>query len=200
MSRRTQLLLVFAAALALTLGGIAAMTLLKDAEVARSTGTALVGGPFTLTSQTGKRVSDADFRGQYMLVVFGYTYCPDVCPAELQVMSAALDEMGQKAERVQPVFITIDPERDTVAALKDYMTHFHPRFVALTGTPEEIAAVAKAYRVYYARAKGGGETDYLMDHTSIIYLMGPDGAFVKHFPYGTDAKALAEGIAAAIGS
>jgi protein SCO1/2 len=200
MSRRTQLLLVFAAAFALTFGGIAAMTLLKESGGPRSTGTALVGGPFTLTSQTGERVSDQSFRGRYMLVAFGYTYCPDVCPAELQVMSAALDSLGARADRLQPVFITVDPERDTAAVLREYMTHFHPRFVALTGTPKEIADVAKAYRVYYAKAKDGGETDYLMDHSSIIYLMGPDGSFVKHFPYGTDAKALAEGLAAAIGS
>lgn len=200
MSRRTRLLIVFAAALALTIGGIAAMTMLKDTRTARSTGTALVGGPFSLTSQAGERMTDGNFRGRYMLVAFGYTYCPDVCPAELQIMSAALDELGAKAERVQPVFITIDPERDTVEVLKDYMGHFHPRFVGLTGTPEEIAHVAKAYRVYYARAKDSGTTDYLMDHSSIIYLMGPDGSFVKHFPYGTDAKALADGIAAAIGA
>lgn len=200
MARRTQLILVFAAALALTLAGIAAVALLKDPQVVRSSGTALVGGPFALTSQTGERVSDSAFRGRYMLIAFGYTYCPDVCPAELQVMSAALDELGSKADAVQPIFITIDPERDTVTQLKDYMTNFHPRFVGLTGTPEEIADVARAYRVYYAKAKDGGATDYLMDHSSIIYLMAPDGSFVKHFPYGTDAKSLAEGIAAAIGA
>lgn len=200
MTRRMQLVLIFAAAVALTLAGVAATFLLRDAPLQQSSGKALVGGPFTLTSHTGERVSDSKFRGRYMLVAFGYTYCPDVCPAELQIMSAALDELGKDAEEIQPIFITIDPERDTPAVLKDYMTNFHPRFVGLTGTPEEIAAAARAYRVYYAKAKDSGTTDYLMDHSSIIYLMGKDGEFLKHFPYGTDAKSLAYGIRTAIGS
>lgn len=165
---------------------------------AAGVGEALVGGPFTLTDQTGKRVSDADFRGRYMLVSFGYTYCPDVCPAELQVMSAALDRLGADGDRITPVFVTIDPARDTVEVLAEYMQHFHPRFVGLTGSEEEIAAVARAYRVYYARAKDSGEgSDYLMDHSTIVYLMGPDGKFVKHFTYGTDAGALADALRAA---
>ncbi|MGE0212636.1 MAG: SCO family protein [Parvibaculaceae bacterium] len=200
MTRRTQLVLVFAAAVALTLAGVAATFLFRETGEARTSGKALVGGPFTLTSQNGEKVSDAQFRGHYMLVAFGYTYCPDVCPAELQVMSAALDQLGAKADEIQPIFITIDPERDTVPVLKDYMSHFHSRFVGLTGTPEEIAAAARAYRVYYGKAKDSGTTDYLMDHSSIIYLMGKDGAFLKHFPYGTDAKALADGIVAAANS
>jgi protein SCO1/2 len=197
MTRRSQLILVFAAALVLTLAGFAALTY-RGRPLPIVTGKAQVGGPFTLTSQTGERVSDDKFRGKYMLVAFGYTYCPDVCPAELQVMSAALDQLGPKAERIQPVFITIDPARDTAPVLKEYMANFHSRFVGLTGSPEEIDRTAKAYRVYYAKAKDSGTTDYLMDHTSIIYLMGPDGEFVKHFPYGTDAKALADGISAAM--
>ena len=159
-------------------------------------GSALVGGPFTLTDHKGKRVTDQDFRGRYMLIFFGFTYCPDVCPSELQVMSAALDELGPKAEKIQPIFITIDPARDTPEAMKLYVANFHPRMVGLTGSPEDIAQVAKAYRVYYARAKGSeNQPDYLMDHSTILYLMGPDGKFVKHFTYGTDAK----GLAAALG-
>lgn len=162
-------------------------------------GTALVGGPFTLTNQDGKRVTDQDFRGKYMLIFFGYTYCPDVCPSELQVMSAALDEMGPEADKIQPVFITIDPERDTPETMKIYVSNFHPRLVGLSGSAEDIAAVAKAYRVYYAKAKGTEDkSDYLMDHSTILYLMGPDGKFAKHFAYGTDAKALAEGLKQAI--
>lgn len=159
------------------------------------TGTALVGGPFTLTDHNGKRVTDQDFRGKYMLIFFGFTFCPDVCPSELQVMSAALDELGPKGDKIQPIFITIDPERDTPEAMKIYVSNFHPRLVGLTGSPEDIAAVAKAYRVYYAKAKGTEDKpDYLMDHTTILYLMGPDGKFVKHFTYGTDAKSLAEAL------
>jgi protein SCO1/2 len=158
-------------------------------------GTALVGGPFTLTNQDGKRVTDQDFRGKYMLIFFGYTYCPDVCPSELQVMSAALDQMGPEADKIQPIFITIDPARDTPDTLKIYVSNFSPRMVGLTGSGEDIAAVAKAYRIYYAKANGQeNQKDYLMDHTTILYLMGPDGKFVKHFTYGTEAKALAEAL------
>jgi cytochrome oxidase Cu insertion factor (SCO1/SenC/PrrC family) len=158
-------------------------------------GTALVGGPFTLTNQDGKRVTDQDFRGKYMLIFFGYTYCPDVCPSELQVMSAALDQMGPEADRIQPIFITIDPARDTPDTLKVYVSNFSPRMVGLTGSDEDIAAVAKSYRIYYAKAKGTeNQKDYLMDHSTILYLMGPDGKFVKHFTYGTEAKTLAEAL------
>lgn len=162
-------------------------------------GTALVGGPFTLTNQDGKRVSDQDFRGKYMLIFFGFTYCPDVCPSELQVMSAALDQLGSEADKIQPIFISIDPARDTPEAMKIYVSNFHPRMVGLTGSAEDIAAVAKAYRVYYAKAKGSENSpDYLMDHSTILYLMGPDGKFVKHFTYGTEVKGLADGLREAI--
>lgn len=199
MLRRSHVLAIAILLLAAGIAGYTAFQVAKPPQ-ATVTGKALVGGPFSLSSHTGERVSDKDFRGRYMLVTFGYTYCPDVCPALLQVMSAALDELGEEATRIQPIFITVDPERDTVAHLKDYMAHFHPRFLGLTGTTEEIAAVAKAYRVYYARAGDKDGADYLMDHTSIVYLMGPDGEFVKHFTYGTDAEALAAGLSAAIGS
>jgi cytochrome oxidase Cu insertion factor (SCO1/SenC/PrrC family) len=162
-------------------------------------GTALVGGPFTLTDQNGKRVTDQDFRGKYMLIFFGFTFCPDVCPSELQVMSAALDQMGSEADKIQPVFITIDPARDTPEAMKVYVSNFHPRLIGLSGSEADIAAVAKAYRVYYAKAKGTeNQTDYLMDHSTILYLIGPDGKFVKHFTYGTEAKGLAEALRQAI--
>ena len=161
-------------------------------------GEALVGGSFNLTDQTGRRVTDKDFHGKFMLVYFGYTYCPDVCPTELQVMMAALDSMGPKAERITPIFITIDPARDTVETMKSYVENFGPRLVGLTGTAEEIAAAAKAYRVYYAKAGDASSPDYLMDHSSIIYLMGPDGKFIKHFTYTTDAVKLAEGLGEAL--
>jgi protein SCO1/2 len=185
--------------LALLIGGVA-LTRVPDNGTVLTTGKALVGGPFRLTDQHGKTVSDTDFRGKYLLVVFGYTFCPDVCPAELQVVTAALDALGPPAERIQPVFITIDPERDTVSQLALYAGNFHPRLVLLTGSSAEIADVAKAYRVYYAKAEGSANAgrDYLMDHSSIIYLMGPDGQFVRHFTYTTDAAALAEQLKQAI--
>jgi protein SCO1/2 len=162
------------------------------------TGTALVGGPFELTDQNGHRVTDKDFLGKYPLVFFGYTYCPDVCPSELQVMSAALDELGSTADRIQPIFITVDPARDTPEVMKEYVSNFHPRMIGLTGSASDIAKVASVYRVYYAKMGKEGDPDYLMDHSSNIYLMGPDGKFVRHFTYGTDIKALALGIREAI--
>jgi cytochrome oxidase Cu insertion factor (SCO1/SenC/PrrC family) len=171
----------------------------NPSHTARGTGTALVGGPFTLTDQTGKKVTEKDFLGHYMLVFFGYTYCPDVCPTELQVMSAALDSLGSKADKIQPIFITIDPQRDTPEVMKQYVANFYPRLTGLTGSSEEIAAVAKAYRVYYSRVDGKSGTDnYLMDHSSIVYLMDANGTFLKHFTYTTDAAELAKAIEAAI--
>ncbi|HYN00432.1 MAG TPA: SCO family protein [Aestuariivirgaceae bacterium] len=185
---------------AAVIAGVAGYSSLKPGQGPISSGTALIGGPFQLTAHTGARVSDKDLEGKYLLIFFGYTYCPDVCPTELQVISAALDQLGDKAKDIQPIFITIDPERDTPDALSKYMPNFHPRYLGLTGSPEEIDRVAKAYRVYYAKAKEVEEGDYLMDHSSIIYLMDKQGTFLKHFSYGTDAKALAAGIEAAIES
>jgi protein SCO1/2 len=164
------------------------------------TGTALVGGAFEMTDQDGRRVTDKDFLGKYMLVFFGYTYCPDVCPSELQVMSAALDELGSEADAIQPVFVSIDPGRDTPAVMKEYVSNFHPRLMGLTGSPEDVARIASAFRVFYASRKvADGPDSYLMDHSSILYLMGPDGKFLRHFSYGTDVKALAAALRDALG-
>lgn len=161
-----------------------------------STGKALIGGPFTLTEHTGRRVTEADFKGRFTLVYFGYTYCPDVCPAELQVISAALDQLGTKAEKVTPVFITIDPERDTVELMKDYVSNFHKSLIGLTGSVKEVRAAARAYRIYYKKsAEEGSSDDYLMDHSSIVYLMSPEGEYLTHFAYGTGVDKMAKGIA-----
>ncbi len=150
-----------------------------------STGTAQVGGPFTLTGPDGKRVSSSDFRGRYMLIYFGYSFCPDVCPTTLAVMSEALDKAGPAGRRVVPIFITIDPERDTPKVLSDYLKAFGPQFVGLTGSVDEIKAVEKLYRVYAVKepldnAKGmaGG---YGMNHSNVLYLMGPDGKLVSYY-------------------
>jgi len=157
-------------------------------------GTAAIGGPFRLTDQFGAVRTEADFRGRFMLLFFGFTDCPDVCPTVLQTMGAALDELGPAGERVAPVFITIDPARDTVERLRAYAANFDPRLVALTGSADEIAAVARAYRVYYARAGDDVSGDYDMDHTSILYLMGPGGAYVSHFTHETPPAEIAEAI------
>jgi protein SCO1/2 len=138
-----------------------------------------IGGPFTLENTDGKAVTDHDFRGKYMLVYFGYTYCPDVCPTTLTAVTAAMDKLGAKAKELEPVFITVDPQRDTPEVMKQYISAFTPALVGLTGTPDQIADVAKEYRVYYAKhVTGPGPNDYSMDHSSILYLMGPDGHFV----------------------
>lgn len=153
-----------------------------------------IGGPFRLTDHRGNRVTEASFRGRYMLIYFGYGFCLDVCPAELATMAAALDRLGDEAESVQPIFITVDPARDTPEFLREYVARFHPRLTGLTGSPDEIAAAAKVYMVYYARAKSADNSDYLMDHTSFVYLMGPDGRYRTMFRRDTDPREMASKI------
>ena len=159
-----------------------------------STGEALVGGPFQLVDQDGNAVTEQTYKGKLMLIYFGFTYCPDACPTALGVMGAALDKLDVAAERVVPILITVDPERDTPQVLKDYVSNFHPRMVGLTGTPEQIAQVAKAYRVYYQKAAGATGGDYLMDHTLLIYLMDGEGKYLANF----SASATPDDIAAKI--
>lgn len=200
-SRRSLICAIGAVLVALSVGG-AALFFGSDGRLGPiGSGKALVGGPFELTNQDGKRVKSSDFAGKYMLVVFGYTYCPDICPSELQVVSAALDEIGPSADRIQPVFVTVDPTRDTPQVMKDYVANFHPGFVGLTGSEEDISAIAKAYRVYYRKAEQADPSiPYLMDHTTLVYLMGPDGEYLTHFAYGTNVASLADGLRKAIGS
>ena len=144
---------------------------------------AAIGGPFTLTDGAGKTVTDADFRGKYMLVYFGYTFCPDVCPTTLNDVGQAMDKLGKLAVDIRPVFITVDPARDTPAVVRQYAAAFSPRLVGLTGTPEQIAAVAREYRVYYAKhVTGPGPGDYTMDHSSILYLMDAKGPLRRDHP------------------
>jgi protein SCO1/2 len=159
-----------------------------------------IGGPFTLESAAGKPVTDRDFRGKYMLVYFGYTYCPDVCPTTLNSVAAALDKLGPKAKNLRPIFITVDPERDTPDVMKQYTGAFGPDLIGLTGTPDQIAKVAKEYRVYYARhVTGPGPNDYSMDHSSIIYLMGPDGNFIAPIRADQSGDEMAAAISKLVG-
>jgi protein SCO1/2 len=155
------------------------------------TGRADVGGPFRLTDQNGKSVSDADFRGRYMLVYFGYSFCPDVCPTTLAVMAQALEKLGSKASRVVPVFITIDPERDTPKVLADYMKAFGPSFVGLTGNDAAIKDVERKYRVYAVK-KPLEKGNYGVDHSSVLYLMGPDGKLVNFYDEAISPDDLAK--------
>jgi cytochrome oxidase Cu insertion factor (SCO1/SenC/PrrC family) len=153
-----------------------------------------IGGDFTLVDQTGATRLAADFRGKLMLVYFGYTSCPDVCPTELQKMSEAIDLLDAKGDAVQPIFITVDPQRDTVEQMQDYAANFHPRLVALTGSAEQIAVAARAYRVFYQPVKQP-DGSYLMDHSSVVYLMARDGSYLAHFGSESDAAQIAAAIA-----
>ncbi len=158
-------------------------------------GRPLVGGPFTLIDQAGRRVTDQDLRGRWALIYFGYTFCPDACPLGLQNMTQALDLLGDKAQQIRPVLITVDPARDTVAALAEYAKSFHPDLLALTGSEAEIATAAKAYRVFYKKVESAQHTDYLMDHSSIIYLMDPQGRYATHFTHQTSPQDMARELA-----
>jgi len=151
-----------------------------------------VGGPFALVDHNGRSRTDEDFRGKLVLVYFGFTYCPDICPTDLQNIGLALDQLGQEAEKVQPLFITVDPERDTAEHLKEYLQSFHPSFIGLTGDTSAIRAAADAFKVYYARVSNGQGDDYTVDHTAFIYLMGADGGYVGFFPPGTSPERIAE--------
>jgi protein SCO1/2 len=141
---------------------------------------AAVGGPFSLVDQNGKTFTDADLKGHPSLVFFGFTHCPEICPTTLFDISEVLNKLGPDANKVNAVFVTVDPERDTPATLKDYISNFNPRMTALAGDPASIAAVAKAYRVYYKKVPQDGG-DYTMDHTAIVYLMDKQGHFVAPF-------------------
>ena len=153
-----------------------------------------VGGPFDLIDQAGRRRTDADFRGKLVLLYFGYTQCPDVCPTELQALSLALDMLGPAGEAVQPLFITVDPERDTPAHLADYVSAFHPRLVALTGPDTAIRKVALAYKVYFARSIAAQAGDYAVDHTGFIYLVGKDGRYLGFLPPGSSPEQIVEAV------
>lgn len=152
-----------------------------------------VGGPFELTDHTGRTRTERDFRGQLMLVYFGFTYCPDVCPTDLQAIGLALDKLGKDGEAVQPLFVTVDPERDTVEHLAEYVSMFHPRLIGLTGSAEAIRKAADAYKVYYAKIPDEKDAaDYTVDHTAFIYLMDRDGNYLGFFPPGTSAERMVE--------
>ena len=196
MPRALVLRLVLIAVVAFT-AAVAAVALwfTPDPKTATvTTGEALIGGPFTLTDADGKRRTDAEFRGRHMLVFFGFTNCPDFCPTALSTMSQALEKLGPKAEKLAAIYITVDPERDTPEELKKYAQNFDKRIVMLTGTPAEIAAAARAYRVYYAKRELGKPGEYTMDHSAYIYLLGPDGKYLTHFRNAVSPDDLAEAL------
>jgi protein SCO1 len=158
-------------------------------------GSAAIGAPFTLVDQRGAPRSDKDLLGHYSLIYFGYSFCPDVCPTDLAALSAGLAAFeaqdAARGKQVQPIFITIDPARDTVPALKDYAANFHPRLMALTGSAAQSAAALKAYHVYAQKNINADDPkNYLMDHTALFYLIGPDGHYVAHLPGASAPTAI----------
>jgi len=157
-------------------------------------GTKTIGGAFELVNQNGKTVRDADYRGKFMLVYFGYTYCPDMCPTGLSAIAKVLDQMGADADKIAPMFITIDPARDTPEKLKTYVAQFHPKIEGLSGSDQQVAAATAAYQVYYAKGEQVDDHDYVMDHSSLIYLMDPDGKFITTFPEDADPAAIVTAI------
>jgi len=205
MNKQLLIVLLLIAATALGLGGRYLIMGGNDRPVGQSasgSGKPLVGGPFQMVDQDGKAVTEASYAGRYLMVFFGYTFCPDVCPQGLQIIGSALDifkENGGDADKVVPLFVTVDPERDTPEILKEYLTNFHPAIQGISGTVEQTTAMGKAYRVYYAKVKDPeSSADYLMDHTSLTYLMGPDGDYVGHFSHTASPEQIAERLAKAV--
>ncbi len=180
------LLLLLLALLAACSGGASEAPPLEGARL---------GGPFTLTDQNGRQVTDKQFDGRYRIVYFGFTYCPDVCPVDLQTIGQAMRMLEKsdpsRAERVQPIFITVDPQRDTPAVMKQYVSSFHPRLIGLTGTAEQIAEVTKKHGVYFGNAEEPGATEYMVDHSRIALLFGPKGEPIAILPHEKGAEAVA---------
>jgi cytochrome oxidase Cu insertion factor (SCO1/SenC/PrrC family) len=155
-----------------------------------------IGGPFALVDQNGKTVTSDSLKGKPTLIYFGYAFCPDVCPTSLLLMETAVEKLGpEAAKKVNLVFITVDPERDTPKLMKGYVENFGPTFIGLTGTTEQIAQVARAYRVYFQKVPGKDGGPYLMDHSSIVYLLDRNGRFVTHFTHEAKAETIAQAVA-----
>ena len=170
-----------------------ATTLIADGQPARAaTAPVTVGGPFTLIAPDQRTVTDADYRGRWLLVFFGYTSCPDLCPTTLSRIAAALAELGAEAEKVQAIFITVDPERDTTAVMGQFTEAFDRRIFGLTGSPQQIAAVIAEYGAYGGRRSGATTQDYLVDHSTYIYVMDPDGEFVRGFNFDAPSGEIAD--------
>ena len=155
-----------------------------------------IGGPFTLTDHDGSKVTEKSFPGKFLLITFGYTFCPDICPTGLARITAALNRLGKTADLIQPLFITVDPDRDTLESLATYVTHFHPKMRGLTGNQDEIDSVTKKYRVLRHVVHQDDASEYLLNHTTFFYLVAPTGKIARIFRHATSVDALAEAISA----
>jgi protein SCO1/2 len=190
--RYALLAIAFAGLLVVGAGVLLALAMRETPRGAAGTALAsAIGGPFHLIDQNGKPVSDADLKGKWQLVFFGYTHCPDTCPTALNEIALALDRLGMKRDEVEIVFITVDPERDTPDVLKSYVQSFDAPIIALTGSPDAVAQAAKAYRVFYAKHPRG-DGDYDMDHSAVIYVMNPEGRFTATFTPDSSADAIVQ--------
>ena len=170
-------------------------------QEAAQSDTVSIGGPFTLVDQNGQEVTDEKFRGRLMLVYFGYTYCPDVCPLGLTTIAEAIDQLpAEDRDQVVPLFITVDPERDTVAVMKDYVGAFSDRLVGLTGSAAQVEAAVRAYRVYARKGESDADGTYLVDHSTFTYLMDREGRYLAHFGHSATPEEMAERIETAIGA
>lgn len=191
MSRTSLLIIALVAVLGLAAGGAMVWRLSGPGEAGGAQGQAKVGGPFQLVNQDGQAVDESILKGRWSVVFFGFTYCPDICPSTLQAVAVAQEELGARARDLQVVFISVDPERDTPEQLKTYLSleAFPNNVVGLTGTPEQVAAAAKAYYVYYR--KSGEGPNYTVDHSTAAYLMDPDGRFNRVLAYGLPPQEMA---------
>ena len=155
---------------------------------------------FSLTNHNGEPVTEKNFMGYFLLIFFGYSHCPDICPMNLSIISSALDDLGSSGTRVQPIFITLDPERDTLKTLKSFVHHFHPELMGLTGSTKKIQEVAATFFVRYERSNTKTSSNYLLDHTAATYLIGPTGKGLVIFPHNTAVTEMATTIQAYINS
>ena len=159
-----------------------------------------IGGAFSLTNQRGETITDQSFPTKFKLVYFGFAHCPDVCPTDLGIMTQTMQALGKDADKVQPIFITVDPERDTVEALKEYATNFYPGFQMLTGSKEAVSQAINGYKVYASQVEGHEVGKYLMNHSAFTYLMDKEGHYVTHFAHETEPEAMAKTITSHIQS
>jgi len=195
MSSRLKFLIIVAPALlaAGVFTTAVALRIVSPVPKVITSGTAAIGGPFTLVATNGEDVSDQTCRGKWLLTFFGYTYCPDACPTALNNISVALEKLGSDAAKLQPLFVTVDPHRDTREVMRDYLQSFDPRIIGLTGTLDQIDRVAKEYRVYVAQQKSESDeaNNYLVSHSAYIYLIDPDGKFVNVIQSGEAGEDIA---------
>lgn len=196
MGSNSRILLYFGVAVVFLIVGITVrLPQILEGPAPEASSTINLGGPFELVDHKGNTITNEDIQGTYSLIYFGYTYCPDVCPTGLQTATLALESIPmRKSNKVIPLFITIDPERDTPEVMAEYVKHFHPSMVGLTGSEEQISEAAAGYRVYYKKVEEGDaqSEDYLMDHSAFQYLMSPEGKYLTHFSHDVTADEMAE--------